>query len=137
MLAPVLNITGTSFALRPHVVATVIDDGAVLLDLESKFFYRLNASAWSVTQLFETAGMTLADIQATCRLWGATDAEIKAVDTLIETMQHENLLEDSADRNEEPVTFKGTWTTPTIERQAEPLHRLITSAFDPSIPLAE
>jgi hypothetical protein len=31
----------------------------------------------------------------------------------------------------------GSWTEPVIERQAEPLQGLISSAFDPSIPLAE
>lgn len=137
MLAPVVNVDVSCFVLRPHVVATVIDDGAVLLDLESKFFYRLNSSAWSVTQLFETAGMARADIEKTCRGWGATDADIKAVDALVDTMQQDNLLEMTSDRNEEAPTLSGAWTTPTIERQAEPLHRLITSAFDPSIPLAE
>ncbi len=137
MLAPVVDANVTCFVLRPHVVATVIDDGAVLLDLESKFFYRLNSSAWSVTQLFETAGMSRAEIETACRAWGATDGDIKAIDAMIDTMQQDNLLETTSDRNEETGTFSGTWTTPTIERQAEPLHRLITSAFDPSIPLAE
>ncbi len=137
MLAPAINVDVHSFVLRPHVVATVIEDGAVLLDLESKFFYRLNSSAWSVTQLFETAGMSRAGIETACRAWGATDADIKPIDAMIETMQQDHLLEATSDQNEQTATFSGTWTTPTIERQAEPLHRLITSAFDPSIPLAE
>ncbi len=34
-----------AFRLRPDVVATVLDGGALLLDLESKYFYLLNRAA--------------------------------------------------------------------------------------------
>jgi hypothetical protein len=36
-----------------------------------------------------------------------------------------------------PVTFEGPWQPPAIERQREPLQSIVTSAFDPSVPLAE
>ena len=39
------------YAFRPDVVATVLDDGAILLDLETKFFYELDATAWALASL--------------------------------------------------------------------------------------
>ena len=44
---------GRSWVLRPDVVATVLDHGALLLDLQSKYFYQLNPSGWSIVQLLE------------------------------------------------------------------------------------
>ena len=35
------------------------------------------------------------------------------------------------------ATFSGNWLAPTFERHDEPLERIVTSAFDPSVPLAE
>ncbi|MBC5829364.1 MAG: hypothetical protein GIW98_04125 [Candidatus Eremiobacteraeota bacterium] len=138
MQAPVRDVTSdVAFVLRPHVVATVIDDGAVLLDLQSKFFYRLNSSAWFITQLFEMAGATRADIQAKCQAGGASQADMDEITHLIESMHQYELVEATADRSEETVNFTGPWQVPVMERQAEPLHRVITSAFDPSVPLAE
>lgn len=138
MQAPVLNVSSdAAFVLRPHVVATVIDDGAVLLDLQSKFFYRLNSSAWFITQLFEMAGATPADIHTKCQAAGASEADIAEIMQLLENMHNYELVEAAADRTEETVNFTGPWQTPVMERQAEPLHRVITSAFDPSVPLAE
>ena len=42
----------SKLTLRPDVVATVLEDGAVLLDLETKYFYSVNPSGWAILQLF-------------------------------------------------------------------------------------
>ena len=125
----------TPLALRSDVVATVLDDGAVLLDLESKYFYALNRSGWALIQLFET-GSTVDDVIRRCRDWsggnGRADAE-QVVAFLVE----EGLVEPCPGPVTADVEPPRPWTKPTIEKQAEPLQKVIVSAFDPSIPLAE
>jgi hypothetical protein len=125
-------------ALRPDVVATILDDGAVLLDLETKYFYALNPSAWSLVQLFES-GASVADVERRAQTWGApSDGSIRA---FVEELLGHGLLETTGAESPgvEAVAQEAppAWTPPTVERQAEPLQHVIVSAFDPSIPLAE
>jgi hypothetical protein len=122
--------------LRSTITAAALDSGAVLLDLESKYFYALNGSAWAIAQLFES-GASIDMAKAQARAWGAPDDG--HVDGFIAQLQRFGLLESS---DPQPVAvpdveWHGSWTTPSIERQAEPLQNVMVSAFDPSIPLAE
>jgi hypothetical protein len=119
--------------LRPTIAAAVLDDGAVLLDLTSKYFYSLNGSAWAIVQLFET-GASAADAERQCAAWGGDEAA-----AFIAQLMRYDLLEAAAAGavTVEPPAYHGPWIAPVIEQQAEPLERVIVSAFDPSIPLAE
>ena len=122
-------------ALRADVVATVLEDGAVLLDLQTKYFYALNGSAWSILQRFE-AGATLADVEAFAQRCGAPDDD--SVATFVASVRAFELLEPADSAAEaELMPPPASWSVPTIERQAEPLQRVLVSAFDPSIPLSE
>jgi hypothetical protein len=122
-------------ALRTDVVATVLEDGAVLLDLQTKYFYALNGSAWSILQRFE-AGAVLADVEAFARSCGAPDDD--SVKTFVATVREYDLLEATDSPGDaEAIPPPASWSAPTIERQAEPLQRVLVSAFDPSIPLSE
>lgn len=110
-----------------------------MLDLESKFFYRANSSGWAILQLLE-AGATLEEILGRCRHWGASEESETEISELVARLVGENLVTSSpvAERPPAPYATNGTtWARPVIERQAQPLHRVISSAFDPSIPLAE
>jgi hypothetical protein len=122
-------------SLQPHVVTTVIDDGAVLFDLETKYFYRLNATGWAMVKMFED-GATIEQVRAQCRAWSAPDAHAPAIERVVETLVSEKLVAPVPRASARPE-LRGPWIEPVIERQAEPLQRLISSAFDPSIPLAE
>jgi len=135
MLAPAL--LKQTFTIPAHVVSTVIDDGAILLDLETKYFYRVNASGWAIAQLLEN-GATLPHVIDQCRRWGAEEHQNSTISDFIELLLKENVVAATHDTpDDSAVEFAGTWTPPSVERQAEPLHRVIISAFDPSIPLAE
>lgn len=122
-------------ALRGTISAAVLDDGAVLLDLESKYFYALNASGWAITQAFES-GASVDDVHRLTRAWGAPDDG--SVAAFVTRLREYDLLEPagSLDASLE-APWDGSWTDPTIERQAQPLQSVMVSAFDPSIPLAE
>ena len=117
-----------ALVLRPDVVATVLPDGAVLLDLETKFFFHLNPTAWAIVQLFETG----ADRRT------VTDA-YEGAGPIVQYLVAENLAvpTDTAAAATTPPPFDGPWVPPRIEKQPEPLQRVMVSAFDPSLPLAE
>ena len=130
------HLDGTAYALRPDVVATVLDQGALLLDLESKYFYLLNPSGWAVAQLFED-GTSLNHVLERCRAWGAPDADLVGVRSTVDQMFREGLLAPSPTNSLPAGEPPSEWQPVRFERQAEPLQRVIVSAFDPSIPLAE
>jgi hypothetical protein len=130
------QLDDVGYALRADVVATILDHGALLLDLESKYFYLLNPSGWAVTQLFEE-GSAIDHALERCRAWGAPEEDLPRVRDALASMARERLLVPTT----RPINPEGeapaAWEPISIERQAEPLQRVIVSAFDPSIPLAE
>jgi len=124
--------------LRPEVVATVLEEGAVLLDLESKFFFSVNPSGWSIVQLFER-GASPAEVQTCCRDWGGAEEDAGAIARFVESLIAERLVIPGP-RGTAPgegPTPPGAWAAPSLEKHKEPLQRVMVSAFDPSIPLAE
>jgi AcrR family transcriptional regulator len=130
------HVPNGSYLLREDVIATVLDYGALLLDLESKYFYLLNPSAWAVAQLFEE-GASVDHAVARASDWsGGANAEA-AVREMVARMTAEGLLQPTDAPANAQGEWSGTWEPVRFERQAEPLHKVIVSAFDPSIPLAE
>ncbi len=127
----------TVLTLRPDVVVTTLEREAVLLDLETKYFYSVNASGWAITQLFE-AGATQTQVCERCRAWGADDPALAAVAAFVERLISENLVHANggATALADP-TYEGAWSAPTLEKHKEPLQRVMISAFDPTLPLAE
>ena len=122
--------------LRPDVVATTLERGAVLLDLKTKYFYSLNQSGWAITQLFET-GATRDDARGRCAEWGA-NGTLDSVTNFIDRMAAEGLIAPTAEPDPAAeVNFTGEWTPPSVEKHKEPLQRVMISAFDPTLPLAE
>jgi hypothetical protein len=124
------------WVLRADVVATVLDYGALLLDLDSKYFFQLNPSGWAVTQLFESP-TTEAHAVACAARWGAPDDDLRAVRGLVGSLVTFALVEAAAADTSPAGEAPTHWVAPTLEKQPEPLQRVIMSAFDPSIPLAE
>lgn len=127
----------SAIALRPTLVATVVEDGAVLLDLDSKYFYRLNPSAWAILELIETAGADTETLLGRCRSWGASASDEASIREFLNRCVDEDIVEDAVPGITPDVHYAGPWQAPVMQRQAEPLQGLVTSAFDPSVPLAE
>ncbi len=124
-------------SLRPDVVATVLEEGAALLDLETKYFYSVNSSGWAIIQMFEL-GSTTKFVFEQCRELGAGTVDEPYIHEFVQLLIDEKLITPS---EEEPVltrlNWEGAWINPLIEKNKEPLQRLISSAFDPTMPLAE
>lgn len=125
-----------TWVLRADVVATVLDHGALLLDLQSKYFYQLNPSGWAIVQLFESPTSAVHAVER-AKAWGAGDADAAAVRDLVGQLLQHGLLEPGSADARPDGEAPAHWEAPTLERQAQPLQRVIVSAFDPSIPLAE
>ncbi|MFN2460771.1 MAG: PqqD family protein [Candidatus Velthaea sp.] len=129
--------TDRCLLFRPDVVATVLEDGAVLLDLETKLFYELNRTGWEIASMFER-GVNGEIVRAQCRAWGAPPHDDAAIDAVLRTLVEDGLVTATPDAPAtDTAALSGNWVTPTIVRQAEPLQRIIISAFDPSVPLVE
>jgi len=127
----------TKFALRPDVVVAVLQDGAVLLDLATKYFYSVNASGWAIVQMFES-GTTLEEVKVRCHAWGCEAEDSQRVEEFTSALLNEGLVNSGIGNGHSgEAVFKGLWLPPVIEKHKEPLQRIMTSAFDPSIPLAE
>jgi hypothetical protein len=130
-------LPAVALSLRPDVVATVVKDGAVLLDLSSKYFYSVNMSGWSILQMFES-GATVEEVLNSCREVGVTEGNMPAIVAFITELSAEKLVTEGTTSSKADLPGpKGTWSPPTIEKHKEPLQRIMTSAFDPSIPMAE
>lgn len=123
--------------LRPDAVSTVLEDGAVILDLRTKFFFSVNISGWAIVQMFE-AGATRPEVLAASANWGAGNDDHPGINAFIDQLIAEQLLEPTtspaAARSDVAVT---AWTPPLLSKHKEPLQRIMVSAFDPGLPLAE
>jgi hypothetical protein len=131
------QIDNRCWMLRPDVVSTVLNDGAVILDLRSKFFFSANPTGWAIAQMFET-GTTRDEVHRACRKWGAADTSIPEINALIDQMISEGLVESvSTPAAATNGVAMATWVSPALSKHPEPLQRIMVSAFDPGLPLAE
>ena len=83
------------------MVSTIVDDGAVLLDLNTKYFYSVNWPGAAIVMLLE-GGVSRSEVIHACASWGMPSRAVRDVDGFLHTLQ-----------------------------------RIMASAFDPSLPLAE
>jgi hypothetical protein len=122
--------------LRPEVVATVIEDGAVLLNLDTNDFYEVNRSGWAILQLFE-GGARRDEVMQRCVQWGAPDDD-PSVAKFVEVLVSDTLIVASEwPASDAEVALDVAWSAPTIEKAPEALQRIVRSPFDPTLPLAE
>ena len=129
--------TDELLVLRPDVVATVIEDGAVLLDLDTKFFYSVNHPGWAILQMFEV-GTTRRAAEAQCGKWGASAADAAAIAQFLDIVMGDHLVTPTdSPVSATEIELPQGWSAPTIEKSTEPLQRIMKSPFDPTLPLAE
>lgn len=126
-----------AYCLRPDVVSTVMEKGAVLLDLTSKYFYSVNETGWFVVECLES-GASKADILEICASCGMPESLAPSVEAFVDTLEGFGLLDSANDPlSSTDAAYSGDWEAPRVEQQPEPLQGIMASAFDPSLPLAE
>lgn len=123
--------------LNPQVVITPLEKGVLLLDLETKFFFSVNDSGWLLLQLLEQ-GTAMEDILLQCQSWGLSEDDQKGVYNFLHKLEENSLTENFTGSSSRcSMEMDKDWEEPTIDRYEEPLEKIVTSAFDPSVPLAE
>jgi hypothetical protein len=87
--------------------------------------------------MFET-GTTIDKVLAQCTDWGATAKDRQSITDFLDVLTNDELITPSqTPAAEYQSTLDQGWSIPTIEKHKEPLQRIMTSAFDPTLPLAE
>ncbi len=130
---------------NPEVVVTELEDGAVLLNMESRLYYSLNNSALEIWHLLDSPAESQEIAQ---RLAGQVEVDeaqaTEAVSAFLTELQNERLVIvadgiDPGRTTEAPAETDGRqpFTQPELIRHDEPLHEVPVSAFDPQLPLAE
>jgi hypothetical protein len=131
---------------NPEVVVTELEDGAVLLNMESRLYYSLNNSGLEIWRLLDSpieAEDVVKRLAARVELDNAQAAG--TVSAFLRELENERLV-TSADGNESGRTTqappaasgqRGPFTQPELIRHDEPLHEVRVSPFDPQLPLAE
>jgi hypothetical protein len=133
---------------NPEVVCAVLEDGAVLLNLESRTYYSLNSVGLEVWQLLDR-GLDAAEVAGELKARFDVDEDHAAHASLsfLVVLEREGLAvpdggapkpADLVERGA-PPTEAGVrpFVPPQVTKHDEPLHEVSTSPFDPQLPLAE
>jgi hypothetical protein len=127
-----------------EVVCTELEDGAVLLNLETRLYYSLNDVGLEIWRLVDGAegGPDIGQ-----RLTGRVEVEPeRAKETasrFLEELERERLVVpgDPAPSPAPPLgdgsAQRRPFAQPVLVKHDEPLHEVATSPFDPQLPLAE
>lgn len=131
---------------HPSVVCTVLEEGGVLLHLETKYYYSLNRTALALWLHLESGHADPAGALA-ARFPEAAGREA-ALAAFLEQLTAERLVEArGADSSgapgeaaaEPPLALApdAAWEPPKLTRHDAPLNQILSNPFDPCVPLAE
>ena len=82
-----------TFRKNPSVVSTELDDGAVLLNLDNKYYYNLNETGLRIWQIMEESPSPLGIAEKLTDVYEIDIERAKiSVDRLIEELEKENLI---------------------------------------------
>jgi hypothetical protein len=135
-----------------EVVETVLEDGAVLLNLKTRFYYSLNKVGYRIWQLLDMAKSPEDLFHSVTAEYQAEDGQIKeSVSNFLKELEREQLVtihEDGIEKHPHQETQgsastdthsveKKPFTQPELIKHDEPLHEVVQNPFDPQLPLAE
>jgi hypothetical protein len=137
----------TAVAKNPEVIYTELEDGAVLLNMESGFYYSLDVVGVEVWRLIEpangaaeigTALTTMFDVSAE----RATAAVARFVSALLEERlvlpaEHASAVASEAWGGPRTSAKTRPFSDPVLLKHDEPLNQVSLHPFDPQLPLAE
>ena len=131
-----------------EVVETVLEDGAVLLNLETKFYYSLNNTGYRIWQLIEEVKSSDELVQKILHEYDSSEEETaKGVSLFIINLQEQQLVTSQNVENQtsnsaetsvkDEKSEKKSFINPELIKHDEPLHEVVQNPFDPQLPLAE
>ncbi len=131
---------------NPEVVVTELEDGAVLLNMESRLYYSLNNSALDIWHLLESPAEAGQVVQRLVERFEVDEAQAReTVSAFLDELQNERLVipADASHPGQTTETSPAAGgerrplAHPELIRHDEPLHEVQVSPFDPQLPLAE
>jgi len=131
-----------------EVVETVLEDGAVLLNLETKFYYSLNNTGYRTWQLIEEVNSSKELVHKLLLEYDSSEEEIeKSVSLFLNNLQEQQLVTSQNNENQtdnsaetsvkDEKSEKKSFINPELIKHDEPLHEVVQNPFDPQLPLAE
>jgi hypothetical protein len=134
------------FVWNSEVVCTELEDGAVLLNMETRLYYSLNQTGLEIFRLL-TAGAAEADLKRAVESRFDVDEAVAsaAVSDFLAQLAGEGLIVAEAGEpgaaasvtEAAPGVSRRPFVPPELVKHDEPLHEVSTSPFDPQLPLAE
>ena len=134
---------------HPEVVCTELEEGAVLLNLETRSYYSLDRVGLDIWNLIDSVDNPAELADRLMQSYEAGDESSQAlVDAFLERLRSEALIVASEGVPESPPSYSplpddlpaGTrrpLTVPLLSKHDEPLHEVPLHPFDPQLPLAE
>lgn len=135
---------------HPEVVCTELEDGAVLLNLETRLYYSLDRVGLDIWNLIDSVDNEEELEDRLMQSYEAgDDSPQELVTAFLERLQSESLVvasegevdESSSSRSPMPAHPpegpRGPLTAPLLSKHDEPLHEVPLHPFDPQLPLAE
>ena len=139
-----------AFTRHPEVVYTDLEDGAVLLHGETKFFYSLDHVGAAVWRLMDSADSVDGLIRRIEADYDVTpELARSSVTEFIGSLEREQLIAprgepgsalaeaSTAPAAELTPSGKKPFVKPELLKHDEPLHAVVMNPFDPQLPLAE
>jgi hypothetical protein len=136
-------------AWNPEVVCTELEDGAVLLNMETRLYYSLNQSGLEIFRLLAKGADEPELVRAVTGRFDVDEPGAQAaVSSFLTQLGGERLIVEGeagaegvapagTDAGAETAPARRPFATPELIRHDEPLHEVSTSPFDPQLPLAE
>lgn len=127
---------------NPSVVCTVLEEGGVLLHLETKYYYSLNRTALAYWLALEE-GVADPERLFAARFPGQADA-MEALSAFRADLEREALAGAAGAGGggaspDVPLSLgpEEPWAPPRLTRHDAPLNQILSNPFDPCVPLAE
>ena len=133
------------YARHPEVVYTDLEDGAVVLNMETKFYYSLNESGQTIWGLLESVQNEGELIDRLKDFYETGDDFTEPVKQFLGELEKEKLIvertgekqDEPSEKAQEAAGKKKAFTKPEVIKHDEPLHEVVLNPFDPQLPLAE
>jgi hypothetical protein len=135
------------WAPNPEVVCTELEDGAVVLNLETRLYYSLNRTGLDIFRLIGSSADEADVTRAVAERFALDDGGARsAVSSFLADLARERIVvpDDGSGRDSEALAPQlerrdddRPFAPPELIRHDEPLHEVSTSPFDPQLPLAE
>ena len=139
---------------HPEVVYTDLEEGAVLLHLDTKYYYSLNEVGRTIWRLLDSAESLEGLIQKVTAEYDIEEEHAQgSVPKFLQELEREQLVypqpaaKDASAPDERaregsagggtPSLTKRPFSEPELIKHDEPLHEVVMNPFDPQLPLAE